>query len=247
MITLNVNIDHVATLRNARGGNEPDPVTAAVLAEHAGATGIVCHLREDRRHIKDRDLFALKEANQTKLDLEMACTDEIIEIARKIQPDLVTIVPERRAELTTEGGLDIVSNFDRMKKLCDQMHEKDIEVSFFVEPSEEQIEAALKAGAEMVELHTGHYANARGKERVTFEFNKIVSGASYANEIGLQVAAGHGLNYVNTQRMCFINEICELSIGHSIMARAIIVGIDRAVRDMLDLINNSTLHRNIDI
>ncbi len=247
MITLNVNIDHVATLRQARGGNEPDPVSAAIMAELAGASGIVCHLREDRRHINDRDLRILKEVNQTKLDLEMAANEEIIRIALDTIPDLVTIVPEKRQELTTEGGLDVVSNFDQMKSLCDRMHEKSIEVSLFVEPNEQQITAAKEVGADMVELHTGHYANAKDPIQNEFELAKIISSSAFAFACGLKVAAGHGLNYINTKPICMIHEINELSIGHSIMARAIYVGIDRAVKDMIDLINNATLHRNIDI
>lgn len=247
MITLNVNIDHVATLRQARGGNEPDPVSAAIMAELAGASGIVCHLREDRRHINDRDLRILKEVNQTKLDLEMAANEEIIRIALDTLPDLVTIVPEKRQELTTEGGLDVINNFEKMKSLCDRMHEKSIEVSLFVEPNEQQITAAKEVGADMVELHTGHYANAKDSIQNEFELAKIISSSAFAFDCGLKVAAGHGLNYINTKSICMIHEINELSIGHSIMARAIYVGIDRAVKDMIDLINNATLHRNIDI
>lgn len=247
MITLNVNIDHIATLRNARGGKEPDPVVAATIAEMAGASGIVCHLREDRRHIKDRDLRLLKEFVQSKLDLEMAATDEIIAIALDVVPDLVTIVPEKRTELTTEGGLDVEANFDRMKKLCDQMHEKGIEVSLFVEPDERQITAAHNVGADMVELHTGTYANANTPEKFKFELNRIISASAFAYNADLKIAAGHGLNYQNTRQICFIHEIDELSIGHSIISRASLVGLDRAVREMLDLMNNATLHRNIDI
>lgn len=247
MITLNVNIDHIATLRQARGGNEPDPVAGAIAAELAGASGIVCHLREDRRHINDRDLRMLKEVNRSKLDLEMAANEEIIKIALETLPDLVTIVPEKRQELTTEGGLDVANNFDSMKSLADRMHEKGIEVSLFVEPDEKQIEASLRVGADMVELHTGTYANARSFERTKFELNKLISAAALASSMGLKVAAGHGLNYMNTKPMCFIHELNELSIGHSIISRAVIVGIERAVKDMIELINNSTLHRNIDI
>lgn len=247
MITLNVNIDHTATLRQARGGTEPDPVTAAVKAELAGATGIVCHLREDRRHINDRDLKLLKEVNQSKLDLEMAADEEIIKIALETVPDLVTIVPEKRQELTTEGGLNVAGNLESLSSLCDRMHEKGIEVSLFVEPEGSQIEAALQAGADMVELHTGSYANAKTKNDIENEFNRLVNAVSLASSEGLEIAAGHGLNYVNTQKICMIHEINELSIGHSIMSRAIFTGIEQAVRDMLHLINNATLHRNIDI
>ncbi len=247
MITLNVNIDHAATLRQARGGTEPDPVTAAVMAELAGASGIVCHLREDRRHLNDRDLRILKEVVQTKLDLEMAAREDIILIALATEPDLVTIVPEKRSELTTEGGLDVAGALDKMKSLCQRMHEKNIEVSLFIEPDEKQIVAALEAGADMVELHTGTYANANSPERHKFELNRMISASSFAAGAGLKVAAGHGLNYINTPEICYIHEIDELSIGHSIIARAIYKGIDQAVKEMIELINVSTLHRNIDI
>ncbi len=247
MITLNVNVDHVATLRQARGGVEPDPVTAAVNAELAGASGIVCHLREDRRHLQDRDLYALKEVNQTKLDFEMAAEEEIIKIALDVVPDLVTIVPEKRQELTTEGGLDVINNFEHLKKTTERMHEKGIEVSIFVEPDEKQIEACLKIGADMVELHTGTYANAIKGDLLQKEYERLVHAARFAANEGLMVAAGHGLNYTNTKPICYIHELNELSIGHSIMARSILVGIDRAVRDMLDIINNAVLLRNLDI
>ena len=246
MITLNINVDHVATIRQARGGTEPDPVTAAVNAELAGASGIVCHLREDRRHINDRDARILREVIQTKMDLEMAAHEEIIKIALDLLPDMVTIVPEKRQELTTEGGLDVSGNFEKYKSLAGRMREKDIEVSFFVEPDEKQIESSLEAGADMVELHTGTYANAKSQEGIRHELSRIINAAEFAHKAGLKVAAGHGLNYINTPPVCRIFEIHELSIGHSIMSRAIHVGIDRAVRDMLDIINNATLHRNID-
>ncbi len=246
MIRLNVNIDHVATLRQARGGIEPDPVTAAVQAELAGASGIVCHLREDRRHLQDRDLYILKEVNQTKLDLEMGANDDIIKIALQIKPDLVTLVPEKRQELTTEGGLELAANVERYKKLADQMHEKGIEVSYFIEPDEKQIEAAVKANADMVEFHTGIYANAKGDQKEE-ELKRLFIATSMAAQNELQIAAGHGLDYENSKDICFIHEIDELSIGHSIISRAVYVGIDRAVREMLALINNATLHRNIDI
>lgn len=241
MITLNVNIDHVATVRQARGGSEPDPVTAAVNAEMAGATGIVCHLREDRRHVNDRDLRALREVVQSKLDMEMAATEEIINIAIEVAPDLVTIVPEKRQELTTEGGLDVAANSERMRSLTDRMHEKGIEVSLFVEPDKSQIEASKLAGADMVELHTGTYANYTDRDDIERELARIAEAAGLARQAGMMVAAGHGLNYINTHRICAIAGIKELSIGHSIISRSIMVGIDRAVRDMLDIINTSTL------
>lgn len=241
MITLNVNIDHVATVRNARGGSEPDPAAAAIKAELAGATGIVCHLREDRRHIKDKDLRVLRELVQTKLDLEMGANEEIIGIALEVLPDMVTIVPEKRQELTTEGGLDVAADIDRYKSLCDRMREKNIEVSFFVEPDDKQIEASLRCGANMVELHTGAYANARDRDRFAEELAKIERGTKTAANLGLKIAAGHGLNYINTQHICKFHEINELSIGHSIISRAIFAGIETAVKDMLDIIHYSTL------
>ncbi len=240
MKTLNVNIDHVATLREARGANEPDPVTAAVNAELAGATGIVCHLREDRRHIHDRDLRILREVVQSKLDLEMAANEEIIKIALDVLPDMVTIVPENRKELTTEGGLNVSDNIERLKKLVERMHEKSIFVSFFVEPDINQIEASLIAGADMVELHTGTYANLKGENELSQELIKIKSSAQFAGEAGLKIAAGHGLNYINITPMCMVPEIREFSIGHTIISRAVYVGITQAVKEMIDMINNSS-------
>lgn len=241
MITLNVNIDHVATLRQARGGKEPDPATAAVNAELAGASGIVCHLREDRRHINDRDVRVLREVIQSKMDLEMAAVEEIIKIAIDTKPELVTIVPEKRMELTTEGGLNVADDTEKYKDLCSRMHENNIEVSFFVEPSKEHIEASKVAGADMVELHTGVYANAKTHNEFQLEIKRIEKASEFANSIGLKVAAGHGLNYHNTKQIAMIPFICELSIGHSIMARAIHVGIDKAVREMIEVINTSIL------
>ena len=244
MKTLNVNIDHVATVREARGGKEPDPVAAAVLAELAGASGIVCHLREDRRHINDRDVKILREVIQSKLDLEMAAHEEIINIALNLKPDLVTIVPEGRMELTTEGGLDVAGNPDKFKSLVEKMHGKGIEVSFFVEPDTKQIEASLITGADMVELHTGIYANAQD-EIFDEELDKIKSASIFAYEAGLKIAAGHGINYLNIKPLCLIPEIGEFSIGHSIISRAIHVGIERATREMIEVINTSTLHRSL--
>ncbi|MCK5740973.1 MAG: pyridoxine 5'-phosphate synthase [Chlorobi bacterium] len=245
MITLNINVDHVATLRNARGGFEPDPVTAAVNAELAGASGIVAHLREDRRHMKDRDIRILREVIQTKLDLEMAANEEIIGIALDIVPELVTIVPENREELTTEGGLNLLANIDKYRKLSDRMHEKDIEVSFFIEPDEALIEAALECDADMVEFHTGVYANAKHEGEMTQELARMIGACSTAFENGLKIAAGHGLNYTNVQAISMIPEIDELSIGHSVMARAIHVGIDHAVREMHTLIMNASMQAKL--
>lgn len=239
MITLNVNIDHIATIRNARGGVEPDPVIAAGIAELAGATGIVAHLREDRRHIKDRDIRLLKNVIQTKFDLEMAATEEIINIALEIKPDLVTIVPEKRLELTTEGGLDVLKTSDSLRTLCKKMHDAGIEVSLFVDPDQMQIEESRVVGADMVELHTGTYANANSESLRHSEFKDLLSAAEFAHNIGLKIAAGHGLNYFNTQMICKIPHIKEMSIGHSIIARASLVGLDRAVKDMLHILQTS--------
>jgi len=242
MITLNVNIDHVATVRNARGGNEPDPVTAALQAELAGASGIVCHLREDRRHVNDRDLKLLRELVTGKLDLEMAANEEIIKIALKTLPDMVTIVPEKRKELTTEGGLDVASGLAKFKKLTSRMHDKNIFVSFFVEPDEKQIEAVCKAGGDMVELHTGVYANAKNEKSLLKELGRIEKATQFAEKSGLKIAAGHGLNYSNTQPIARIIGIHELSIGHSIISRAVFVGIESAVKEMLAIIHKSSIH-----
>ncbi|MFH1052154.1 MAG: pyridoxine 5'-phosphate synthase [bacterium] len=242
MITLNVNIDHVATVRNARGGFEPDPVTAAVKAELAGASGIVCHLREDRRHVNDRDLRVLREVVTGKLDLEMAANEEIINIALKTLPDMVTIVPEKRQELTTEGGLDVAANIKKYKSLVERMHEKNIFVSFFVEPDSKQIDAVKKAGGDMVELHTGVYANLKDEISIKNELNRLDKATRYARKLLLKVAAGHGLNYFNTSAIAQINDIQELSIGHSIISRAVFTGIEIAVKDMLEVIHKASLH-----
>ncbi len=239
MITLNVNIDHISTIRNARGGVEPDPIYAAFIAEQAGATGIVTHLREDRRHIKDRDLYLLKETVQSKLDLEMAANEEIIQIALKVIPDLVTIVPEKRQELTTEGGLDIRKNRENLKKLCYLMHEKGIEVSLFIDPDEMQIEESILVGADMVELHTGTYANAKKEKDIIEQYKSLTEAALFAHNGGLSIAAGHGLNYFNTHLICKIPQIKELSIGHSIISRAAFTGLQVAVKDMLEIIQKN--------
>lgn len=240
MITLNVNIDHVATLRKARGGFEPDPVTAALKAELAGACGIVCHLREDRRHLTDRDLRVLRDVVQTKLDLEMAANEEIIQIALAAKPDLVTIVPEKRQELTTEGGLNVLAELEKHRNLVKRMHDKDIDVSFFIEPDKDQIDACKEIGADMVELHTGTYSNAN-KHTVNAEIQKIKIGAECAHKAGLLIAGGHGLNYVNVKPICKIQEFHEFSIGHSIIAHSVYTGIEQAVKEMIDIINFSSI------
>ncbi len=240
MITLNINIDHVATLRKARGGFEPDPITAALKAELAGANGIVCHLREDRRHLTDRDLKLLRDVVQTKLDLEMAANDEIIKIALSTKPELVTIVPEKRQELTTEGGLNVLAEIEKHRELVKKMHDKDIDVSYFIEPDKVQIDACKEIGADMVELHTGTYSNAN-KHTVKAEIEKIKFGAQYAFNSGLMVAGGHGLNYVNIKPLCKISEFQEFSIGHSIIAHSIYTGIEQAVKEMIQIINYSSI------
>jgi pyridoxine 5-phosphate synthase len=233
---LSVNIDHIATIRQARKGTEPDPVAAAVLAELAGASGIIAHLREDRRHVQDRDLRLLREVVQTKLNMEMAATDEMSLIAREIKPDFSTLVPEKREELTTEGGLEVASRIEFMKSYISNLQEAGITVSLFVDPDERQISAAKKAGADWVEIHTGTYANARHEEDQDRETLKIEEAAKLASSLGLRVGAGHGLNYNNVGRISEIPEVEELNIGHSIVSRAAIVGIDRAVREMKQLI-----------
>jgi len=236
MIRLAVNIDHVATIREARGGLEPDPVHAAVLAELAGASGIVCHLREDRRHVNDRDVRVLRDTVSTRLDLEMAAVDEIIAIALDVVPDLVTIVPEKRAELTTEGGLDVVAQPHFYKDLCSLMHDKLIQVSYFIDPVPAQIEAVARTGAEIIELHTGTYANARTRTAAEAELTRLRLAAEMAQEAGLIVTAGHGLDIRNIGPICSIPQIAEVSIGHSLISRAVFLGMERAVREMIEAI-----------
>jgi len=233
---LSVNIDHIATLRQARKGHEPDPVAAAVLAELAGARGIIAHLREDRRHIQDRDLRLLRETVQTKLNLEMAATEEMKRIALEVKPDFSTLVPEKREELTTEGGLEVASRVDFMKSYISRLQQAGITVSLFIDPDEMQIAASKKSGADWVELHTGAYANAKTDKDRDREFVKIAEGARLAAGLGLRVGAGHGLNYLNAQRIAGIPEVEELNIGHSIISRAALVGLERAVREMRALI-----------
>ncbi len=236
MISLHINIDHVATVRQARQISEPDPVTAAGLVELAGADGITIHLREDRRHIIDRDVRILRETVQTRLNLEMAATAEMFGIALETRPDIVTLVPEKREEVTTEGGLDVVGSTELMHKGIGQLRNAGIRVSLFIDPEAEQIEASQKAGAEDVELHTGCYANTERGTEQDKEFERLVSAAEYANENKLQVNAGHGLTYINTQRICGLPHLRELNIGHSIVSRAIFVGITQAVQEMREII-----------
>jgi len=233
---LAVNIDHIATLRQARGGVEPDPVTGAQICELAGAEGIVCHLREDRRHINDRDLRLLRETIKTKLDLEMAATEEIIKIATEVHPDLCTLVPERRQELTTEGGLDVKKHRAHLKKTIERLHKYGIPVSLFVDPIKEQIETAAKLGADFIEIHTGEYANARTERKVTENLDRIREMAGFGRSLGLRVNAGHGLNYVNIRPIALLEDIEEVSIGHAIISRAVFVGLEDAVREMVRLV-----------
>ena len=235
MIKLAVNVDHVATLREARGISEPDPVLAAGICELAGAEGIVVHLREDRRHIQDRDVVLLRQTVKTKLNLEMGATQEIIKIALELKPDMVTLVPEKRKELTTEGGLNVAGQKKKLKNVIAQMNDGGIPVSLFIDPDSRQVEASHNVGATFVEIHTGRYSDATSEEDAEQEFELIAVAAEEAFEAGLRVNAGHGLNYVNTTRVASLETIEELSIGHAIMARAIFVGLDQAVREMLSL------------
>ena len=238
MPRLSVNIDHIATIRQARRGVEPDPVAAAVLAELAGAEGIIAHLREDRRHVQDRDLRLLRETVQTKLNLEMAATEEMQRIALEVKPDIATLVPEKREELTTEGGLEVALRIDVMKSFISRLQQGGIAVSLFIDPDDNQIAAARKSGADWVELHTGAYANAKTEKARERELAKLIEAAKLAGSLGLRVGAGHGLNYVNVRKIARIPEVEELNIGHSIISRAALVGMERAVREMKALIEN---------
>lgn len=231
-ILLGVNIDHIATLRNARGTQYPDPVHAAEIAERAGADGITIHLREDRRHILDRDVRILAETIQTRMNLEMAVTDEMVDIALKTKPAYVCLVPEKREELTTEGGLDVAGNLERIKAATAKLSQAGIKVSLFIDPDPAQIDASKAAGAPFVELHTGHYADAENEHERQDELKKIAAAASYAASLGITVNAGHGLTYHNVAPIAALPEIYELNIGHSIIGRAVFDGLDKAVADM---------------
>jgi len=236
---LSINVDHVATLREARGENEPDPVVAAGICELAGADGIVCHLREDRRHINDRDVRLLREVVNTKLDLEMAGTDEMVKIAIEILPDLVTLVPEKRQELTTEGGLDLNSDNSRLSDVIKELHSKDIKVSLFIDPNPAAVDKAIELNAEIIELHTGRFANMRTEKDVLLELSRIGAVARMASEQGIIVTAGHGLNYSNIFPIVNIPEIQEVSIGHSIISRAVFTGLHKAVEEMIRIIRKN--------
>lgn len=238
MPELGVNIDHVATVRQARRTIEPDPVWAAALAELGGADGITLHLREDRRHIQDRDLRVLRETVQVKLNLEMAAEDEITAIALDVKPEQVTLVPEKREEITTEGGLDVIGQLARVKACANRLMEAGIAVSLFIDPDARQVEAARNLGVEAVELHTGRYADATSAKEVDREFEAIVAAGEVALAEGLLLHMGHGLTYRNVQRIARIPGVGELNIGHSIVARAVMVGFERAVREMKALITS---------
>lgn len=233
---LGVNIDHIATLRNARGGFEPDPIQAAGICEAHGADSITAHLREDRRHIKDQDIYTLKKILKTKLNLEMAVTDEMQKIALDVVPHSVCLVPEKRQEVTTEGGLDVASQLNKVTNFVTPLVEKGIMVSLFIDPSDEQVRAAAKTGAQFIELHTGQYSIAYGTDTEQEEFEKLREASRLAHALGLKVNAGHGLNYQNVHRMREIDDLYELNIGHSIVAKAVFTGLGQAVDEMAKLV-----------
>lgn len=233
-IALGVNIDHVATLRQARGTRYPDPVYAALMSEQAGADSITLHLREDRRHIQDHDLSAIRQVLQTRMNLEMAVTDEMLGIAERIAPHDCCLVPEKRNEVTTEGGLDVVGQVSRIREACERLKAHDMRVSLFIDPDKHQLDAAVKAGAPVVELHTGAYAEAEGAEQQT-ELRRIKDAVVHAKSLGLIVNAGHGLHYHNVQAIAAIPDIVELNIGHAIIARAVFHGLAAAVSEMKHL------------
>jgi len=236
MSKLGVNIDHVATLRQARGESEPDPVSAALICEKAGCDSIVAHLREDRRHINDNDVKQLRKKIKTKFNLEMSINEEIVNVVMDIRPDQATLVPERRKEITTEGGLDVFSNSKRISDIITKLHSKGIKVSLFVDPERRQIEASKKAGAGIIEIHTGRYANAKKPKDTERELSAVLNAAKIGRELGMSVNAGHGLNYINVKQIAAIKEIEELNIGHSIISRAVFAGLENAVKEMLVLI-----------
>ena len=241
MAKLGLNVDHIATVRQARGGVEPDPVTAAAMGELAGAEGITIHLREDRRHIQDRDLEILRKTVKTKLNLEMAATQEMVRTALRIKPEQVTLVPEKRQELTTEGGLDVILNLKSISDAVKRLREEGIVVSLFVDPHQEQIKAANKSGADYIEIHTGAYAEANNWKSQEKELEAIDTAIKLARKVGMGVNAGHGLNYFNVRHICAIPEIQELNIGHSIISRSIFHGLHEAVASMRSIMLESAL------
>ena len=238
-IFLGVNIDHIATLRQARGTRYPSLIDAAKICESSGADSITLHLREDRRHIQDQDVEELKFSLTTKMNLEMAATDEMLEIATKILPEDCCLVPEKRQELTTEGGLDVLSQLGRIKEVCSELSTNNIKASLFIDPDNYQIEAAVKCGAPIIEIHTGHYADASSAAEMQKEHQKISEACAYAHSLGLQVNAGHGLTLENTKAIAEINSVVELNIGHSIISRALFVGLGAATSEMKQLIQEA--------
>ena len=244
MVTLCVNIDHIATLREARGEEEPDPIEAARIVEKAGAQGVTVHLREDRRHIQDRDVTTLRKTVKTKLNLEMAATEEMVRIALEVRPDQVTLVPEKRQELTTEGGLKLISAPARFEKVIDRLQAKGIPVSLFIAPETKTIELSCRLGATFIEIHTGGYSTAfRLKGNVKREFLAVAAGARLARSLGLRVHAGHGLTYQNVAPIAALPEIEDLNIGHNIVARSCVVGLEKAVREMNVIMKRAALKR----
>ncbi len=238
-ILLGVNIDHVATLRQARGTRYPDPIQAAIEAEQAGADAITVHLREDRRHIQDRDVEMLTDILQTRMNLEMAVTEEMLAIANRIQPADCCLVPERREELTTEGGLDVTGQRERMREACSRLAEAQVRVSLFIDADPLQIDAAAEVGAPVIEIHTGHFADAQTPAQRDIELARIVTAVEHGLSLGLQVNAGHGLHYHNVQAIAAIPGICELNIGHAVIARAVFSGLQPAVREIKQLIHEA--------
>ena len=238
-VLLGVNIDHVATLRQARGTRYPDPVQAAMLAEEAGADGITVHPREDRRHIQDRDVLLLRETLQTKMNLEMAVTDDMLAFAEQVRPQCVCLVPEKREELTTEGGLDVDGQEERVARACDRLAKIGAEVSLFIDPDPAQIDAAVRCGAPVIELHTGEYAEAETPEALARSLRVLEDAVAYARKRGLVVNAGHGLHYHNTEAVAAIAGINELNIGHAIIARALFTGLKEAVQDMRAILDRA--------
>ena len=244
-ILLGVNIDHIATLRQARGTSYPDPVKAALDAEEAGADGITLHLREDRRHIQDHDVYRMKNLLQTRMNLEMAVTDEMLAIAEDVKPSHVCLVPEKREELTTEGGLDVLGQEDRIRNACERMAVAGVMVSLFIDADPEQIKAAKRCGAPVIELHTGAYADAESNHERDAELERIRAGVELGVELGIIVNAGHGLNYQNVEPIAAIPGICELNIGHAIMARAMFTGLQTAVKDMRALMVDASRYQQV--
>lgn len=236
MVRLSVNVDHIATLRQVRRAKEPDPVAAAILAELGGAEGITIHLRKDRRHIQERDLEILQATIQTKLNLEIGTSEEVVKIALKIKPDLVTLVPEKEEEITTQGGMDLSGNDPRLQEVISLLHDREIPVSLFINPTSSSVKKAHKYGSDIIELHTGYYAESENELEMATELEKIAGAAALARKLGLGVNGGHGLNYQNVKKVCLIEEIEEFSIGHSIIARACLVGLKEAVAEMIRLI-----------